>query len=150
MNRCGGKRICLVGVPTEADGDSSEPLSERLGARDEMVQTLIKLLRVAGVRVTPVKKPLAGFKPRNYIVAGDDHPKAEAYFEKFDLVYFAEDHPSVAFKFIERHARKRLPMRARWTQYKQRARKNRPQVYGRSTRALFRLFTKPSGPCWLD
>lgn len=107
-----GKRICLVGVPTEADGDSSEPLSERLGARDEMVQTLIKLLRVAGVRVTPVKKPLAGFKPRNYIVAGDDHPKAEAYFEKFDLVYFAEDHPSVAFKFIERHAKKVADARA--------------------------------------
>jgi predicted RND superfamily exporter protein len=99
-----GKRVCLVGIPTETDVEHDVAVSEEVAARNEMVRTLSELLRVSGVRVTPVTQPPPDYKPRNYIVAGDEHAKARDYFGKFDMVYFADNHPSVAFKFIERHA----------------------------------------------
>ncbi|MEK6246726.1 MAG: MMPL family transporter, partial [Planctomycetales bacterium] len=105
------KQVCLIGVsnPENAELDNAaDPVTK---SRLVMVDTLAELLRVAGVKVKTVKQPLHGFEPQSYIVAGDEHPKASAFFNRFDLVYVAHDHPSVATKYIERHAQQFVDVR---------------------------------------
>jgi predicted RND superfamily exporter protein len=107
-----GKRVCLVGTPVNTEPNSLVDAtagaktvdSIEANSRKEMMQTLSELLRVAGVRVTSVKQATAEQKQQQAIAAHQEHPKAAAYFKKFDLVYFADSHPAVADNFIKRHA----------------------------------------------
>ena len=111
-----GKRVCLVGMPGDSKSEPSHEATESSlrdrQPRDEMMQTLSELLRVAGVRVTPVKRAAAGEAPKRYIGAEEKHAKAADYFDKFDLVYFVDDHPAVAYDFIKRHTNNIIDARA--------------------------------------
>ena len=111
-----GKRVCLVGTPVDMESGtlidiegSAEAIE--VESRKEMMQSLGDLLRVAGVRVTSVKQAIAGQKQKQTIGANQEHPKAAAYFKKFDLVYFAAAHPAVADDFIKRHANRVIDAR---------------------------------------
>jgi predicted RND superfamily exporter protein len=111
-----GKRVCLVGTPVDMESGTlvdieGSPEAIEVESRNEMMQSLGDLLRVAGVRVTSIKQATAGQKQKQTIAANQEHPKAAAYFKKFDLVYFAAAHPAVADDFIKRHAKQVIDAR---------------------------------------
>ena len=112
-----GKRVCLIGLPPDVDAEvpndslASDPAVFNTQTQDDMMRVLSELLRVSGVRVTPVKQAARGQKAKQHISGDQEHAKAAAYFEKFDVVYFAEDHPAVAYGFINRHANKVIDAR---------------------------------------
>ncbi|MDE0938523.1 MAG: MMPL family transporter [Pirellulales bacterium] len=111
-----GKRVCLVGTPVDMESGTlvdieGSPEAIEVESRNEMMQSLGDLLRVAGVRVTSIKQATAGQKQKQTIGANQEHPKAAAYFKKFDLVYFAAAHPAVADDFIKRHAKQVIDAR---------------------------------------
>ncbi len=107
-----GKRVCVVGVPRWKRPTKETPPPTAATPSDEhpttsqiLAGTLYDALRVAGVKVSPIFEAAADYEATNFIRAGDDNPKAQEFFKKFDLVFIASDHPSVASRFIMRHAR---------------------------------------------
>jgi hypothetical protein len=106
-----GKKVCVVGVPRwkrptkdKYKTPSADTASEHPTTSQILAGTLFDALRVAGVKVTPIYEAGADQDAKNFIRAGDDNPKAQEFFGKFDLVFIASDHPSVSSRFITRHA----------------------------------------------
>ncbi len=103
-----GKRVCVIGVPRDDAVDTATTEAAVVAPAAQLetkAATLVELLRVAGVRVTAVPKAAADYVAMNIVTAGAKNRKLAAYFGKFDLVYVAADHPSIAHGFIEKHAK---------------------------------------------
>jgi hypothetical protein len=72
-----GKRVCLVGTPVDMESGTlvdieGSPEAIEVESRNEMMQSLGDLLRVAGVRVTSIKQATAGQKQKQTIAANQE------------------------------------------------------------------------------